>query len=381
MRSRAKHSQNHLQKPPAEKAGWFLIVFENRGIVFLMKKLLKLEVIAVFLVLIAGMQFVLFSGVLRMAGEAISSVSDMMAAVLPGVLASETNQYRATHNVATLRSNTLLAQAATLKAQDMAKKGYFSHVGPEGEKPWAWLEKVGYEYTYAGENLAVDFTDSSDVTNAWIASPTHQRNLVSQNFKEIGVGTAEGVYRGLPTTFVVQFFGTPADDSLLAPSLVSTSTLASSVVSASSTTSRSSAVRATTTSTTTLISAVSTSTGTSARQVLGTYTSSTPLDVLRQNLYVALFISPRHFINDISLGLTIFLLAVLILSFLHTARLHPAESIFEKIKHSHIEHKKSILAIIIFILALGVLWVLDAKTFSHRVIVGEPSNSYIEKNE
>lgn len=110
-----------------------------------MKKLLKLEVIAVFLVLIAGMQVMLFSGVLRFAGEAFTSVSKMMAAVLPGVLASETNQYRATHNVATLRSNPLLAQAATLKAQDMAKKGYFSHVGPQGEKTWSWFEKVGYQ--------------------------------------------------------------------------------------------------------------------------------------------------------------------------------------------------------------------------------------------
>ena len=30
---------------------------------------------------------------------------------------------------------------------------------------------------YAGENLAVDFTESTDIENAWLASPKHRDNI------------------------------------------------------------------------------------------------------------------------------------------------------------------------------------------------------------
>ena len=61
-----------------------------------------------------------------------------------------------------------------MKAQDMATLGYFAHVSPDGKTPWYWIEKVGYDYQYAGENLAINFSDSKDVTNAWMASPLHK---------------------------------------------------------------------------------------------------------------------------------------------------------------------------------------------------------------
>jgi hypothetical protein len=63
---------------------------------------------------------------------------------------------------------------------------------------------------HAGENLAIHFTDSSDVVGAWMDSPTHRANIMNGNYTEIGVGTAEGTYEGFKTMYVVQLFGTPA---------------------------------------------------------------------------------------------------------------------------------------------------------------------------
>jgi hypothetical protein len=81
---------------------------------------------------------------------------------------------------------------------------------PDGVSPWHWFSEAGYTFAHAGENLAVHFTDSREVVEAWMKSPTHRANIVNGNYQEIGVGTARGRFEGYDTVFVVQLFGTPA---------------------------------------------------------------------------------------------------------------------------------------------------------------------------
>jgi hypothetical protein len=132
-----------------------------------------------------------------------------MAAVLPAVLASLTNEERQAQNLIVLTTNPTLVKAAELKAKDMATKSYFAHTSPEGKTPWYWLNQVGYKYQYAGENLAVNFTDSKDVTNAWMNSPTHKANIVKDKYTEVGTGIANGVFEGREAVFVVQLYANP----------------------------------------------------------------------------------------------------------------------------------------------------------------------------
>lgn len=132
-----------------------------------------------------------------------------LAAVLPGVLTELTNREREAYDAPELQVNELLTQAAELKAQDMAEKGYFAHTSPEGRTPWYWLGQVGYKYSSAGENLAVNFYDSEDVDQAWMNSPAHKANIIKKEYTEIGIGVARGVYKGENTIFVAQFFGKP----------------------------------------------------------------------------------------------------------------------------------------------------------------------------
>jgi len=132
-----------------------------------------------------------------------------LASVLPGVLTSLTNEQRTTNNLPTLKENSLLAQAAQMKANDMATRGYFSHNNPDVTTPWYWLDQVGYSYKYAGENLAVNFFESENVAQAWMNSPSHRANIVKKEYTEIGIATASGIYEGKNSVFVVQFFGTP----------------------------------------------------------------------------------------------------------------------------------------------------------------------------
>jgi hypothetical protein len=132
-----------------------------------------------------------------------------MAAVLPVVLADLTNDERQAQNLPTLTVSPLLNEAAQMKAQDMATNSYFAHTSPDGKTPWYWLEQVGYQYQYAGENLAINFSDSKDVADAWMASPTHKANIVKGNYTEVGTGVATGIYQGQETVFVAQDYANP----------------------------------------------------------------------------------------------------------------------------------------------------------------------------
>jgi uncharacterized protein YkwD len=126
------------------------------------------------------------------------------------VLVDETNQNRVTNGLPDLQVSPLLQEAAQEKANDEASKGYFAHTSPQGLTPWYWFQQVGYSFDYAGENLAVNFSDSKDVTTAWMNSPEHRANILNTDFTQIGIATAQGIYNGQSTTFVVEEFGTPA---------------------------------------------------------------------------------------------------------------------------------------------------------------------------
>jgi hypothetical protein len=142
------------------------------------------------------------------------------AAVLPAVLGDLTNKERQADNLPMLSVNPLLTLAAQMKADDMASKSYFAHTSPEGKTPWYWIELAGYKYQYAGENLAVNFRDSEDVTAAWLKSPTHKANIVKANYTEMGTGIARGLYQGRQTVFVAQVYANPLPAPLPQPKKV-----------------------------------------------------------------------------------------------------------------------------------------------------------------
>ena len=187
---------------------------------------------------------ILFIGVMVLAIEVvfvfrsfgIISMDKLTALILPNSLVDETNATRVSDDLSSLKPSALLEAAARDKANDMAKNGYFAHTSPTGITPWYWFEKVGYNFEYAGENLAINFIDSKDVMNAWMNSPEHRANILDSNFTQIGIATAEGTYEGRPATFVVQLFGTPAPLAASASPAAAVASAKPSVISQSSST-------------------------------------------------------------------------------------------------------------------------------------------------
>lgn len=84
-----------------------------------------------------------------------------------------------------------LRDVARAHSQDMFARGYFSHYTPEGLSPFDRMEAAGIDYTYAGENLAL--APSTDLAmQGLMNSPGHRANILSPNFKKVGIGVIDG---------------------------------------------------------------------------------------------------------------------------------------------------------------------------------------------
>lgn len=143
-----------------------------------------------------------------------------------------TNKAREENKVAPLALSPQLSEAAAKKAKDMFDKNYWAHNSPDGTTPWVFIKNSGYNYTYAGENLARGFSETPDVLSAWMASPTHRENILSPNYKDIGFAIKTGILNEEETVLVVEEFGSTSEKTLVSeatskavlasPSVVST---------------------------------------------------------------------------------------------------------------------------------------------------------------
>lgn len=116
------------------------------------------------------------------------------------------NQTRQSFGLNALSENEQLDYAAELKAEDMLANGYFDHISPSGITPWHWISAAGYNYKYAGENLAIGFYESGEVYQAWLNSVSHKENIISPYYTEVGTAVLRG-FGGNKAIVVVQLFG------------------------------------------------------------------------------------------------------------------------------------------------------------------------------
>ena len=129
------------------------------------------------------------------------------SSIIPEEIVTLSNSERQAYGVPTLKLDSTLTQAALAKGADMFARNYWAHVAPDGTQPWAFFVASGYQYRYAGENLARDFYNSKNVVDAWMNSKTHRENLLSAKYEDIGIAVINGELDGVKTTLVVQFFG------------------------------------------------------------------------------------------------------------------------------------------------------------------------------
>ncbi|NIL77141.1 CAP domain-containing protein [Rhodococcus sp. B10] len=141
--------------------------------------------VATLLIVFLGLHF---SGTAEITPTASSTSTPPAANALERLV----NEQRQDHDLPAIKSNAALRESACAKAADMQDKDYFEHVAPDGTQPWKFFDEAGYRYAAAGENLARNFSDDTDLVQAWMDSPTHRENVLGE-YKEQGICTV-GAY-------------------------------------------------------------------------------------------------------------------------------------------------------------------------------------------
>jgi uncharacterized protein YkwD len=81
-----------------------------------------------------------------------------------------------------------VADVAAAHSRDMAERGYFSHVSPEGRDPFHRLQAAGIAFVAAAENIAYGRDTGDGLFEQWLASPGHRGNMLDCRFTRHGVG-------------------------------------------------------------------------------------------------------------------------------------------------------------------------------------------------
>ncbi len=148
-----------------------------------------------------------------------------LSSVSPEKIIELTNKERIAAGMNILTANQLLTKAAHDKGLSIFSSQAFQH--NIGDRKFSdWIREAGYDYSYAGENMAVDFMTSEGVMRAWMRSETHKKNLLNPSFSEIGIAVMDGSLDGKNTTLIVQIFGSPhspVTSSITSPSVTTPS--------------------------------------------------------------------------------------------------------------------------------------------------------------
>jgi uncharacterized protein YkwD len=104
------------------------------------------------------------------------------------------NAERRRHHLRPLKINAKLSLASARQARSMAQHKYFAHGDFVGRIRAAHYLK-GARSWIVGENIAWGssiFGTPAAIVAAWMHSPPHRENVLSPQFKEIGIGVSRG---------------------------------------------------------------------------------------------------------------------------------------------------------------------------------------------
>lgn len=100
------------------------------------------------------------------------------------------NNHRAANGLSALTLQNQLGAAAELHSQDQATNSFSSHTGSDGSSPDQRITRAGYAYSWWGENIYWGGGTASEAFTWWRNSPSHNANMLSSNFTQLGIGRA-----------------------------------------------------------------------------------------------------------------------------------------------------------------------------------------------
>ena len=90
--------------------------------------------------------------------------------------------------VGPLTMHPALRCAARVHSLDMRDRNFLDHTNPDGESPSDRMERAGYAWRAAGENIAVGNATAAATMAQWMDSAGHCGNIMNGDYVHIGVG-------------------------------------------------------------------------------------------------------------------------------------------------------------------------------------------------
>ena len=120
------------------------------------------------------------------------------------------NKTRRSHGIKPLCVDPTLTKAARAHSNEMIVKDYFAHASFNGTFLGERLDRSGYSWRTVGENIARGAGPSSmpdDRFKAWMESKGHRKNILNDDFREVGIGSVTGDFKeqGRQTMYTVDF--------------------------------------------------------------------------------------------------------------------------------------------------------------------------------
>jgi uncharacterized protein YkwD len=97
------------------------------------------------------------------------------------------NAARAKAGCAPLKVNAKLVAAAKTHARAMAEKNFFAHTGKDGSRLPGRIDRQGYSYRSAAENIAAGQETAREVVRSWLQSAGHRQNILDCGMRETGI--------------------------------------------------------------------------------------------------------------------------------------------------------------------------------------------------
>lgn len=121
-----------------------------------------------------------------------------------------TNAFRRRNGLPEFKEDPVCTAAAFGHAEDMVRRGYFSHFGPGGSTPTTRYQRHNADrqkVIRVTENLGRgNGTTPEGALRMWLNSPGHRKHLVGAEMDHIGVGVAQGTCFFAACTYYVQCF-------------------------------------------------------------------------------------------------------------------------------------------------------------------------------
>ncbi len=162
-----------------------------------------------------------------------SNTAELNGTKLEYRIHQEVNEERVEHGLSKLEFDTELRAVARYHSADMAKRNYFSHVGPQGETLTDRYQKFGYRcrvqvdmfrYVTGGENILYTYYDAPVATghgivrydspeelargivDGWMNSTPHRKNLLKPYWEREAIGVYIEQTNGRTRVYATQNF-------------------------------------------------------------------------------------------------------------------------------------------------------------------------------